>query len=92
MFQLVFEMPRSFSIDDVELKRFRCVHFVDVSIEDKIGSFDRCMVVLRTFEFCSSKAYIIHSSILGRDTGVRETGYKFMEEMVNLLQVTFLDD
>lgn len=85
MFQLAFEMPRNFTIDEVELKRFRCVHFVDVAIEDKLASVDRCMIVLRTFEFCSNKAYAIHGAIVGRDTEVRKSGYEFMEGLVNLL-------
>jgi hypothetical protein len=76
MFQLSFEMSRNFTIDEIELKRFRCVHFVDVSIEDKLGSFDSCVVVLRTFEFNSNKAYAIHGAIVGRDTDVRKSGYE----------------
>ena len=66
----------------------RCVHFVDVSIEDKIGSMDRCTVVLRTFEFCSNKAYLVHGAILGQDTHVRKSGYEFMEDMINFLPVS----
>jgi len=85
MFQMSFEMPRNFHVEDTELKRFRCVHFVDVSIEDKVNSLDRCTVVLRTFEFCANKAYAIHGAILGQDTMVRKSGYEFMEDIINLL-------
>lgn len=60
---------------------------MDVAIEEKIGSHDRCVVVLRTLEFCANKAYTIHRDIVGKDTEVRESGYEFMEEMVELLPV-----
>jgi hypothetical protein len=87
MFQLSFEMPRSFSIDNYQLKCYRRVHLVDVSIEEKCGSNDSCVVVLRTLEFCANKAYAIHSAIVGKDTEVRESCYEFMEDMVDLLPV-----
>jgi hypothetical protein len=92
MFQLSFEMPRSFSIDEADLKRFRRVHFVDVSVEEKLSSSNRCVVVLRTFEFCSNKAYAIHASILGKETGVRNSGYEFMEDVVNALAVSLFNE
>jgi len=91
MFQLSFEMPYHFSIDETELRRFRRVHFVDVSIEEKTGSHDRCIVVLRTFEFCANKAYAIHSAIVGRETHVRKSGYEFMEDIINLLPPDVLE-
>lgn len=50
VFQMSFDMPRSFHLDEAELKHFRRVHLVDVSIEEKTGSSDCCTVVLRTFE------------------------------------------